>query len=161
MVKWRSPKSGDREVEVDIPAGVDSGMNLRLDGQGEPGEGGPGSLFLVISVTEHDIFERDRNDLHVKVRLNIAEAILGSSIVVPTLDGEVTLKVPAGTQSGDRRVMQGKGIQASGRRAGNQYVHFEVTIPKRISKQQAKLIEEFGAEEPAMDVETRTSRRVQ
>merc|ERR1740117_616904 len=85
-VSWRSPSSGKaQEVEVQIPAGVDSGMNLRVNGQGEPGAGGQGHLYVMISVAEHAVFERDGADVHVKVRLSIAEAILGGKVVIPTL----------------------------------------------------------------------------
>ena len=66
-VAWRSPSSGEREEVVDIPAGVDTGMNLRLQGKGETGKGGNGTLYVVINVRDHPVFERDGNDVHVKV----------------------------------------------------------------------------------------------
>lgn len=92
-VRWRSPSAGAKSKEVQFPAGVDSGMNLKLAGQGEDGPGGSGNLYISISVEEHPIFERDGADLHVKVRLSITEAILGAKIVIPTLEGKVSLKV--------------------------------------------------------------------
>lgn len=159
-VKWRSPSTGNRSLEVNIPAGVDSGMNLRLGGQGESGPGGPGNLYISISVAEHPIFERDGVDLHLKVRLTLREALLGGSVIIPTLDGQVQLKVPGGTQTGDRRVMTGRGApDANGRGKGHQYVHFEVVIPRKLSERQRQLIEEFGEEEGSMDEEERTQRR--
>jgi DnaJ-class molecular chaperone len=122
-VQWRSPSAGMRSLEVNIPAGVDSGMNLRVASEGEPGEAGPGHLYITMSVAEHPVFERDGNDVHVKVRLTIAEAVLGAKVMIPTLKGPVSLKTPAGTQSGDRRVMAGRGLQNPQRgTAGHQYV---------------------------------------
>ena len=76
---------------MQIPAGVDSGMNLRLNGQGEPGAGGQGHLYVMIGVAEHPVFERDGADVHVKVRLAIAEAVLGGKVVIPTLGGRASL----------------------------------------------------------------------
>jgi len=158
-VSWRSPTEGQRNLEVDIPAGVDSGMNLRINGQGEEGPGGRGSLFIQVAVAEHPIFERDGTDIHVKVRLALTEALLGSSVVIPTLDGEVSLKVPAGTQTGDRRVMTRRGIQASGaRQPGHQFVHFEVIVPRKLSARQRELIEEFRNDEDELTDEARTKR---
>jgi molecular chaperone DnaJ len=162
-VSWRSPATGNRSMEVTIPSGVDSGMNLRLTGEGEAGPAGgagPGNLYISITVAEHTIFERDGNDLHVKVRLSLAEAILGGKVTIPTLDGDVALKVPAGTQAGDRRVMTGRGVQpAGGRGAGHQYVHFDVVVPRKLSDRQRELIEEFREEEEPMGDEERTRRQ--
>lgn len=153
-VAWRSPTSGQREVEVDIPAGVDSGMNLRLNGQGEKGEGGNGNLFIAIAVRDHEHFQRDGNDVHLQLRVSLAEAALGASVRVPTLDGPVTLKVPPGTQPGDRRVMQGRGIrEPNGRGRGHQFVHFDVRIPHKLSARQRELLEGLAAEEQIDDAD--------
>lgn len=161
-VSWRSPSAGSRQLEVEIPAGVDSGMNMRILGEGEPGEGGPGNLYLVLSVAEHEVFERDGNDVHIKVRLTLAEAILGAKVVIPTMDGAVTLKVPPGTRTGDRRVMQGRGVQTSGGRsgggAGHQFVHFEVQIPTSLSARGRELVEQLAKEEPPIGDEDRSRR---
>lgn len=148
MVAWRSPTSGQREVEVDIPAGVDSGMNLRLNGQGEKGEGGNGNLFIAIAVREHAHFQRDGSDVHLQLRVSLAEAALGASVKVPTLDGTVTLKVPPGTQPGDRRVMQGRGIrEPNGRGCGHQFVHFHLRVPHKLTARQRELLEGLAQEE--------------
>jgi len=158
-VRWRSPSAGAKSKEVQFPAGVDSGMNLKLAGQGEDGPGGSGNLYISISVQEHPIFERDGADVHVKVRLSITEAILGAKIVIPTLEGKVSLKVPAGTQSGDRRVMMGRGVphmRASG--SGTQYVHFEVLTPRKLSERQRQLLDEFSQEEEPISEDARTRR---
>ena len=138
-----------------------TGMNLRVNGQGEEGAGGPGNLYVSITVQEHPVFERDGNDVHVRVRLALSEALFGSSVVIPTLSGKVSLKVPPGTQTGDRRVMEGRGITAvnSGRHgAGHQYVHFEVVIPRNLSERQRALIEEFREDEPELTELERTRR---
>ena len=157
-VAWRSPSEGDKSLDVTIPAGVDSGMNLQLRGMGEKGPAGPGNLYISIGVEEDAVFERDGADVHVKVRLRLAEALLGGKIIIPTLKGDVRMNVPPGTQTGDRRVMTGRGIAASGRSAGHQYVHFEVSIPKKLSARQQELIEEFAQEEPEMSTDARTRR---
>ena len=110
---------------------------------------------------EHAVFERDGLDLHVKVRLSLAEAILGDKVTIPTMEGEVTLKVPPGTRSGDRRVMTGRGPPSphGGRGGtGHQYVHFEVIIPRRLTERQRQLIEEFKSEEGGLSTEQRTRR---
>jgi len=160
-VAWRSPSDGSRkELEVDIPAGVDSGMNLRIAGKGEDGPGGRGTLFIAVSVLEHAVFERDGADVHVKVRLSLSEAILGASVKIPTLDGDVNLKVPGGTRTGDRRVMSSRGIQLPGtRQRGHQFVHFEVLIPRTpVDERHRQLVEELRQFEPSLSAEERTSR---
>ena len=98
-------------------------MNLQLRGMGEKGPAG-GQRYISIGVEEDAVFERDGADVHVKVRLRLAEALLGGKIIIPTLKGDVRMNVPPGTQTGDRRVMTGRGIAASERSAGHQYVHF-------------------------------------
>ena len=153
-VAWRSPSSGEREEIVDIPAGVDSGMNLRLQGKGETGKGGNGTLYVVINVRDHPVFERDGNDVHVKVHVSTAEAALGSSLRVPTVDGPVTLKVPAATQPGDRRLMEGRGVpDVNGRGRGHQYVHFQVKVPQSLTARQRELFESLKEEDSIPDDE--------
>lgn len=159
-VQWRSPSEGPKSIEVTIPPGVDTGNNLRLGGQGEAGPAGPGNLYIHIQVGEHDVYERDGMDVHVRVRLTLREALLGGKIFIPTLDGQVSLKVPPGTQTGDRRVMTGRGIMNTGpaKGQGHQYVHFQVVLPRNLSERQKELIEEFGEEEGEIAEEERTRR---
>jgi len=158
-VTWNSPSEGRQSFEVDIPAGVDSGMNLRIPGRGEDGPAGRGTLYIVVSVLEHPVFERDQSDVHVKVRLQLSEALLGTSVTIPTLDGDVRLKVPAGTSTGTRRVMTGRGIQPPGQgQRGHQYVHFEVLLPRELTERQRALLEEWREDEDEMSIEKRTSR---
>lgn len=159
-VRWRSPTAGNKSLEVTIPAGVDNGMNLKLGGQGESGPAGPGNLYIQISVNEHPTFERDGGDLHLRVRVTLKEALLGASVVIPTLEGQVSLKIPPGTKSGDRRVMTGRGVPiANGRGQGHQFVHFEVVMPHKLSERQKELIKQFAEEEAEMTDDTRTERR--
>uniref|UniRef100_A0A7S0PXK0 J domain-containing protein n=1 Tax=Coccolithus braarudii TaxID=221442 RepID=A0A7S0PXK0_9EUKA len=159
-IRWRSPTDGERTVEAEIPAGVDTGMNLRLTNEGEPGEGGRGHVYVAIVVREHETFQRDGTDVHVLVKLTLAEAVLGGRVLVPSLKGDVSLNVPAGTQPGDKRVMQGRGIRApDGSGTGHQYVHFELAVPRKISAKQRELIEAFGEEELIPDEERHSQSR--
>lgn len=137
-------------VEVTVPPGVDTGVNMRLAGKGDAGErGGPsGHLFVKIRVKPDPFFEREGADVHVNVPISVSQAILGSTLSVPTVKGEVELKVPAGSQPNDRLVLRGRGIRMLNTHSyGNQYVHLKVQIPKSLTKRQQELIEEYAAEE--------------
>lgn len=118
-------------ITVRIPAGAETGSRLRITGQGMPSTSGgpPGDLFLVVQVDEHPHFLRNGDDLHVNLPLTVAEAYYGGKVRVPTLEGGVMLNVPAGTQSGGKLRLKGKGIARQGRAAGNLLVHFLVQIP--------------------------------
>lgn len=143
-----------------IPSGVDTGINLRLAGRGESGQAGPGSLYIFLRVADHPIFERVGADIHLKVRLTLREALLGSKVIIPTLDGKVALKIPAGTRSGDRRVITGRGVALTdGRGKGHQYVHFDVIMPSNLSERQRDLIEQFADEDADLSEEERIHRR--
>lgn len=135
-----------RTVEVKIPEGVDDGMNLRLPHQGEAGSrGGPaGHLYVGIEVVPDPFFKRDGTDVFVEVPISISQAILGGSVVIPTLTGEAEVKIPQGTQPNTTLKMKGKGIkQLNSYQRGSQMVTFNVEIPKHLSKRQRELIEEF------------------
>ena len=102
-VAWRSPSSGEREEVVDIPAGVDTGMNLRLQGKGETGKGGNGTLYVVINVRDHPVFERDANDVHVKVlprTLSLALALSRLALPLPDDLRRMQLGAQAAPHSG-------------------------------------------------------------
>jgi len=134
-------------LTVRIPAGVDEGMQLRLSGEGEPGSGGgrDGDLFVVLHVREHPLFERRDEHIHCSVGVSFSRIALGGEIRVPTLDGEETLTVPAGTQSGEVFRLKGKGIPVvNGKRHGDQYVTVQVRTPKRLSDEQRRLLEELA-----------------
>jgi len=144
--KGKGNVKGRRTVKVKIPPGVDKGTNIRLAGQGEPGESGgrPGNLYINLSVKDHELFKREGMDVHLDVPISIGQAILGATIRVPTLTGEAELKVPPGTQAEDKRVLRSKGIkQVHSSNSGHQYVHFKVIVPKHITAKQKELLEEF------------------
>jgi curved DNA-binding protein len=129
-----------RSLTVTIPAGVDTGSRLRIKGEGEAG----GDLFAVIEVPPHRMFQRNGADLQVEQSVSLARAILGAEIRVPTMDGEVTMKVPAGTQSGSIFRLRGKGMpHLKGKGTGDQLVRVNVEIPRRLTDRQRQLIEEF------------------
>ena len=132
---------------VSIPAGVDNGNQIRLAGEGQPGSnGGPhGNLYLEVEVKEHKYFRRRKNDIFLDVNINIAQAALGADIEVPTLEGNVRLSIPSGTQSGKTFRLRNKGVpflRSSGR--GDQMVVVNVEVPTRLSKEQRDLFEQLA-----------------
>jgi molecular chaperone DnaJ len=135
------------KLTVQIPAGVDDGTQIRLAGQGEPGmqSGPPGNLYVQLKVKPHKYFHRQDNDVMLDVRINFAQAALGDEITVPTLDGDVPLKVPAGTQTGKTFTLQDKGVpylRRNGR--GDQLVTVHVTTPENLTETQRKLLKELS-----------------
>ncbi len=137
----------ERVLGVKIPAGVDSGSRLRISGEGEGGiQGGPpGDLYVVLVVAEHDIFERRENNIHCSIRISFPQAALGASIRVPTLEGEETLTIPAGTQSGNIFRLKGKGIPSvNGRGRGDQFVSVNIVTPKKLNREQRGLLEQLA-----------------
>jgi molecular chaperone DnaJ len=132
---------------VAIPAGVDTGTQIRLAGEGQPGvNGGPsGNLYVEVDVQKHAFFERRQNDIILNLGVNIAQATLGADIEVPTVDGKATLKIPAGTQPGKTFNLRGKGVpylKSSGR--GDQIVVVTVDIPVHLDDNQRKMMEELA-----------------
>src|SRR5512146_270620 len=134
--------------KVQIPAGVDSGTQIRLAGEGGPGVfGGPnGSLFLMLDVRPHKFFKRRENDILLNLDINIAQAALGADVAVPTLDGEEKLRIPAGTQPGKVFHMRGKGVPHLRRKEqrGDQLVIINVDIPAKLTKEQRELFEKLA-----------------
>jgi molecular chaperone DnaJ len=142
----------ERKLKVNIPAGVGEGTQLRLSQEGQPGSAGgpPGDLYVVLKVAEHPIFERNEFDLHCTVPINIAQAALGASIDLLTFDGIQTVKIPEGSQPGARVRLKGLGVprvNASGR--GDLYVHLEVNVPSKLTREQRRLFEQLGEHLPA------------
>lgn len=136
----------ERELEVQIPPGVETGTRLRVTGEGEAGRnGGPrGDLYVFIEVEPDDVFKREGNDLHCEVPISFPQAVLGASIKVPTLEGEADLKIPAGTQSGTMFRLRGLGIpDVRGYRKGDQIVTTHVETPTKLTKEQKDLIKRF------------------
>jgi curved DNA-binding protein len=124
------PEGGEKKT-IRIPAGASEGSRIRVAGQGGPGMGnGPaGDLFITIHVVPHPLFQRDGDDLKLEVPISVHEAYAGSKIRVPTADGEVTLKIPARTQSGQQVRLKGKGVARKGKEPGDLYVRFLIQIP--------------------------------
>lgn len=137
---------GERELAMDIPAGVDTGSRMRVTGEGEPGRnGGPrGDLYVLIEVEPDPVFDREGNDVHCDVPIHFPQAILGATITVPTLEGEAELKIPSGTQSGTLFKLRGLGIpDLRGYRKGDQIVRLQVETPAKLTKDQKELIRQF------------------
>ena len=138
----------DRTVLISIPPGVDNGTRIRLAGEGEPGgnDGPAGNLYVVLHVPEHPIFKRNESDILTQEHINIAQAALGGQIQVETIDGEVELRVPAGTQSGHVFRLRGKGAPKMRRpdRRGDQYITVRVVVPTKLTQEQRELLKELG-----------------
>ncbi|SEM48120.1 molecular chaperone DnaJ [Paenisporosarcina quisquiliarum] len=136
-----------KKIKVTIPAGVDDGQQLRVSGQGEPGvNGGPaGDLYIVFRVKADPRFERDGDDIYYELPLTYAQAALGDEIEVPTVQGKVKLKIPAGTQSQANFRLKGKGIKnVHGYGVGDQHVIVKVVTPKKLTEKQKQLLREFA-----------------
>lgn len=136
-------------LQVKIPAGVDTGSRLKLRGEGEqsPTASVPGDLYVLIRVREHPLFERrsNTNDVVCEVPISFPQAALGADIEVPTLEGKLKMKIPAGTQSGKVLRLRGKGIvDLRGGRRGDQLVRVAVETPRNLTGRQRKLLEEFA-----------------
>ena len=144
------PKNGKvEEINVKIPSGIPSGKKLRVAGKGIEGRsGGPaGDLYLQISIRPHPVFEREGDDITVEKEIGFSEAVLGTTIEVPTLEGTKKVKVPPGTQSHTKMRLRGLGVphfQGTGK--GDEYVKVIVRVPKRVSDKSRKLIEELSKE---------------
>ena len=133
--------------KVNIPAGVDDGTRIRLAGEGQPGEnnGPPGDLYLIINVRPHKYFRRQNNNILLDLNVNIAQATLGAEVKVPTVDGEVVLKIPPGTQPGKIIRMRGKGVpHLRNNSRGDQLVVVNVSIPKRLDEEERALFEQLA-----------------
>ncbi|WP_458758956.1 molecular chaperone DnaJ [Afipia sp. TerB] len=137
----------DRSLSVNIPPGVEDGTRIRLAGEGEAGiQGGPaGDLYIFLSLASHQFFQRDGADLHCRVPVSMVSAAIGGEFEVPTIDkGKTKVKVPAGTQSGRRFRIAGKGMPVlRSRQMGDMYVQVVVETPQNLTKKQKELLAEF------------------
>ena len=136
----------DKTLSVKIPAGVDNGDRIRLAGEGEAGPAGtpPGDLYVEVRVRPHEIFERDGDDLHCDVPIRISQAALGDITRVPTLGGEVELRIPAETQTGRVFRLRDKGVKSVRSRApGDLYCKVVVETPVNLTSEQRQLLEQF------------------
>ena len=144
-----------RKLTVKIPAGIATGQRLRLVGEGEGGTlGGPaGDLYVVIFVREHEFFQRDGNDLHCTVPLAFTTLALGGEVKVPGIDAEQTVKIPESTQTGTTFRLRGKGMpDVSGRGHGDLLVTVQAVTPKKLNKEQKKLLEQLAATLPEQKI---------
>ncbi|MEM4711226.1 MAG: J domain-containing protein, partial [Candidatus Woesearchaeota archaeon] len=143
-----------KKIEINIPAGVYTGSQLRIKGEGEAVKNGQsGDLYIVISVEPHKYFEREEDDIILEVPITITQAILGDVIEIPTLNGKVDLKIPKGTQPGTILRLKGKGIKhLNYPGSGDQLVKVKVIIPEKLTKKQEELIREFASIEKPKNI---------
>lgn len=137
-------------VEIDIPAGVEEGIQLSVTGKGNAGpfDGIPGDLIVVIEEIEHEELRRDGQHLHYEAYINFVDAVLGSSIEIPTVTGKAKIKIEAGTQSGKTLRLKGKGLPIlQGYGQGDLFVHINVWTPKKVSKSEKELLEKLRESE--------------
>lgn len=137
----------EKSIEVKIPAGVETGSRLRLQAEGESGAygGPPGDLYVVIHVAEHEQFERQGNNLYSAIPITFAQAALGAEVKVSTLNGDQSLKVPAGTQTGTVFRVRGQGMPVlGGRGKGDLFVSVSVITPTSLNREQRKLLEQLA-----------------
>ena len=137
----------EKKLTVKIPPGIATGQRLRISGEGEGGPGGGphGDLYVVIHVQEHAFFQRDGNDLYCEIPLNFPTLALGGDITIPTLDGDEPFEVPEGTQTGTTFRLRGKGMpDVAGRGRGDLLVTVKVITPKKVTREQRKLLEQLA-----------------
>jgi len=133
-----------RKIDVNIPAGVDNSSRLRISGEGELGPGGSGDLYLYIHVQEHETFKRSGDDITLLLPVSFVVAALGGEILVPTLDGNVSMKIPAGTQSGKVFRLKGKGMPSLHGHVGDLYAKAMIQVPIKLSPEQRKYLEDYA-----------------
>ncbi len=146
----RGIEKGVRNLEFKIPAGINSGQQIRLSGEGEPGEKGgqAGDLLIFIRVRPHKFFQREGFDLYTDKEISLPLAALGGKAAIKTLDGEVNLKIPAGTQSGTVFKVAGRGVpHLRMTKRGDVFVTIKVKIPAKLSRKEKELLKEIGGEE--------------
>ncbi|MCP4896715.1 MAG: molecular chaperone DnaJ [bacterium] len=153
--RGRGQNENEATLKVTVPAGIDSGMRLRLAGEGEAGTlgGPPGDLYVAILVEEHDVFEREGADLHVSLPISVFQVMLGASIEIATILGEDrSVDVPAGSQPGKIVRLRGSGLpQLNSSRRGDLLVHCNVVVPKKLSGEQRRSVEQTAQLFPAVD----------
>jgi molecular chaperone DnaJ len=139
-----------RELEVDIPPGIHDGQRIRLSGEGHAGVlgGRSGDVYVLVHVRPDPRFVREGNDIISTVNLTLAQAALGATVSVPTLDGDTDVALEPGTQPGDIRVLSGKGMPVlQGRGRGDHRILVDVAVPRHLTEEQRRLLEEFARSE--------------
>jgi molecular chaperone DnaJ len=140
--------AAEETFQVNIPAGVEDGSTLRLVGRGEaaPGAGQPGNLYVGLQVASDARFERDGADLHALVALSFPQAALGATVNAPSLDGDIEVAIPPGTQPGDTMTLRGKGLpRLQGRGTGDLVVHLKLVVPKSLSPEQEQSLRAYAS----------------
>jgi len=136
-----------KPLQIKTPPGVDNNTKLRIEGEGEAGEKGAprGDLYVLIRVKKHEFFEREGRDLYCQISLSFSQAALGTTVEIPTLEGNEILKIPAGSQSGEIFKLKGNGIKdLHTSRKGDLFVKINVKTPKSLTKKQKELLEQFA-----------------
>lgn len=144
-------RTGHESLTVKIPPGVDTGSKVRVAGRGETGSGGApsGDLYIAITVRPHPYFRRVESDIYVDIPINVKEAVLGAEVSVPTIEGFTTIKIPPGTQGGQKLRIKGKGVFGTHARfRGDQYVVMNIAVPKKVDAESKELIERFAEINP-------------
>lgn len=153
IIKTKCPNCGGKgyttvkkDIDVKIPAGIQSGQQVRLAGKGGRGLNGGenGDLYIEVIVAKHDYFTREGNDIHIEIPLDFVDACLGTTVSVPTVYGDADLKIPAGTQPNAILSIKGKGVKdLRGNGYGDEYVHVNIKTPTYLNKEQKKALEDF------------------
>ena len=154
----------ERKITVKVPAGIATGQQLRLQGEGEAGTAGgpPGHLYVVIHVQEHEFFRRDGVNLFCEIPVNFTTVALGGEIQVPTLDGSEQVKIPEGTQTGTTLRLRGKGLpDVNGRGRGDLFATIQVQTPKKLTKEQRHVLEQLAKALPKENFEPRAREEAQ
>jgi len=138
-------------VDVPIPKGIDSMVQLRLAGKGDApvvGKGPFGDLYISVNILPHPVFRREKNDIHVNVNLPLTTAILGGKVTIPTVDGDYEMDLPAGIQPDEKKILRARGLYIMDTNVrGDEWIHFKVEIPKHLNKKQRELLKSFQEEE--------------
>ena len=148
FVRQRAGKEETARLQVTVPAGVKPGQRLKLRGEGDSaGQGGGiGDLYVIITIQDHSLFKRVDNDVHMDLPLGFVDAIIGTSVDIPTLTGKASLKIPAGTPSGQMFRLKGKGFASvNGPGAGDMLVRIVIDVPKELTDEQRDLLKKFSA----------------
>lgn len=145
-ISQQHPGGGAQNLDVTIPAGIESGKKLRLAGKGAPSPAGgkPGNLYIIVNVAPHPLFTRNGADLEVAVTIGLTEALLGTTVKVPTMEEEKQLKVPPGISPGQKMRIKGHGFpRMGGKGQGDLYVKINVQFPKTLTDRQRELIDQL------------------
>ena len=141
---FRSKLVKQKEIKVNVPPGIESGQMIRFSGMGETIEGGvPGDLYVKIRVQKHPTLRKEGYNLVMDIEIKLSQALLGEEKKISTLDSDVTLKIPTGTNTGTILRVRGKGVPMGGSRRGDLYVRVKVQIPEKLNKKEREAIEEL------------------